>query len=63
MDYIKFHNLYLGQDSRKLGFSFRSLWGKELYALKQYFPDDYNKVLNCYPLAAAGVKRWEEYGK
>lgn len=30
MQYIKFHNLYLSQDSRKLGFSFRSLSGKEL---------------------------------
>lgn len=62
MEYIKFHNLYLGQDSRKLGFSFCSLWGKELCALKEAFPDDYRKVLNCYPFAAAGVKRWEEYG-
>lgn len=40
LDYIKFHNLYLGQDSRKMGFSFKSLWGKELLMLKQYFPDD-----------------------
>ena len=63
LDYIKFHNLYLGQDSRKLGFSFCSLWGKELSALKENFPDDYQKVLHLYPLAAAGVKRWEEYGK
>lgn len=30
---------------------------------KEHFPDDYKKVLNCYPLAAAGVKRWEMYGK
>lgn len=62
LDYIKFHNLYLGADSRKLGFSFKSLWGKELFMLKQYFPDDYYKVLKLYPLAAAGVKRYEMYG-
>ena len=63
IDYIKFHNLYLGQDSKKLGFSFKSLWGKELAMLKHYFPQDYEKVLHLYPFAAAGVKRYEDYGK
>ena len=63
IDYIKFHNLYLGQDSRKLGFSFKSLWGKELAMLKHYFPQDYEKILHLYPFAAAGVKRYEDYGK
>lgn len=63
VDYIKFHNLYLGEDSRKLGFSFKSLWGKELAMLKQYFPDDYQKVIRQYPFAEAGVRRFEEYGK
>ena len=62
-DYIKYHNLYLGADSKKLGFSFKSLWGPELAMLKQHFPDDYEKVLHLYPFAAAGVKRFEEYGK
>lgn len=59
LDYIKFHKLYIGQDSRKLGFSFKSLWGKELLMLKQHFPDDYKKVLHLYPFAEAGVKREE----
>lgn len=59
LDYIKFHKLYIGQDSRKLGFSFKSLWGKELLMLKQHFPDDYRKVLHLYPFAEAGVKREE----
>lgn len=63
IDYIKFHNLYLGQDSKKLGFSFKSLWGKELAMLKHYFPQDYEKILHLYPFAAAGVKRYEDYGK
>lgn len=63
VDYIKYHNLYLGQDSRKLGFSFKSLWGKELSMVKQYFPEDYQKILHLYPFAAAGVKRYEEFEK
>lgn len=63
IDYIKFHNLYLGQDSKKLGFSFKSLGGNELLMLKQHFPEDYQKILHLYPFAEAGVKRLEDYGK
>lgn len=63
INYIKYHKLYLGEDSKKLGFSFKSLWGKELAMVKQYFPDDYKKILRLYPFAAAGVRREEEYGK
>lgn len=59
LDYIKFHGLYLSPDSKKLGFSFRSLDGKELSAIKQLFPDDYQKILHLYPFAEAGVKREE----
>lgn len=59
IQYIKFHNLYLGADSKKLGFSFKSLWGKELLMLKEHFPDDYQKILHLYPFAGAGVKREE----
>lgn len=63
MQYIKYHGLYLSPDSRKLGFSFRSLDGNELLMLKNEFPDDYQKILHLYPFAGAGVKRAEEYGK
>lgn len=62
LGYIKYHNLYLGQDSKKLGFSFCSLWGKELYMLRQNFPDDYRKIIKLYPFAEAGVKHFELYG-
>ena len=61
--YIKYHNLYLSLDSKLLGHSFRSLDGEELLALKQHFPEDYEKILHLYPFAGAGVKRAEEYGK
>ena len=63
MDYIKFHNLYLSPDSKQLGFSFRSLLGKELAMIKQHFPDDYRKIINIYPFAEAGVLRYEQFGK
>ena len=63
IDYIKYHNLYLGQDSKKLGFSFKSLWGYELAMVKKYFPDDYAKIIKQYPFAEAGVLREEKYGE
>lgn len=61
--YIKYHKLYFGMDSRKLGFSFKSLAGNELLMLKRYFPDDYKKVINLYPFSAAAVKREEINGE
>ncbi len=63
IDYIKYHNLYLGQDSRKLGFSFKCLEGRELSMIKENFPDDYRKILHLYPFAEAGVLRYEIYGE
>lgn len=58
-DYIKFHHLYLGEDSKALGFSFRSLQGNELVKIKALFPDDYKKILSIYPFAEASVRREE----
>lgn len=63
IQYIKYHKLYLGLDSRKLGFSFKSLAGKELLLLKEQFPNDYRKVLSLYPFAEAAVKREEVHGE
>lgn len=63
LDYIKYHKLYLGQDSRKMGFSFKSLEGRELYMVRENFPDDYEKILHLYPFAEASVKRYELYGE
>lgn len=63
IDYIKYHNLYLGADSRKMGFSFKTLEGRELMMVKENFPEDYDKLIHLYPFAGAGIKRVEEYGK
>ncbi|MEG1186074.1 MAG: phosphoadenosine phosphosulfate reductase family protein [Eubacterium sp.] len=63
MKYIKMKNLYLPQDSRKIGFSFRSLAGEELSTIKNLYPKDYEKILKVYPFAGASVERFECYGK
>lgn len=63
MEYIKFHKLKMGEDSKKLGFSFKSFEGRELYMIKTNYPKDYEKILHIFPFAEASVRRFEEYGK
>lgn len=63
MAYIKAKKLKLPLDSKKLGFSFRSLQGKELSVIKSVYPKDYERILRMYPFAGAGVERFERYGK
>lgn len=62
MQYCKVKKLYIGEESRKLGFSFRSLDGKTLSILKKYYPSDYEKVKRIYPLCESAVFRSEKYG-
>lgn len=61
LDYIKFHNLYYSRDQREGLGSFGSLHGQNLYVLRQYYPDDYERILQLYPFAGASVKHYEEY--
>lgn len=61
LHYIKMNKLYLSPENKKLGFSFRSLAGEELAAIKRMYPADYEKILHYYPLAGAAVKRFETY--
>lgn len=63
MQYIKMRKLKLPKDSREIGFSFRSLSGKELSVIKRVYPSDYQKILDMYPFAGAAVERYERYGK
>lgn len=63
MQYIKYHKLKLGADSKLLNFSFKSLDGNELKMVKDNFPEDFEKIKNLYPLCEAAVRRVEHYGK
>ena len=63
MSYIKLRGLKLPSDSKRLGFSFRSLDGEQLAAIKERYPEDYQKILRAYPFAGAAVERYERYGK
>lgn len=59
MNYIKRKRLYLPPDSRKFGFSFRSLDGRQLAFVKDRYPDDYEKIKRFYPFCGAAVRRFE----
>lgn len=61
--YCKAHKLRQGRDSRLLGFSFRSLEGDQLAAVKRAFPEDYERIRRMYPLCEGAVRRFEAYGK
>lgn len=61
--YMKAKRLRLGGDSRALGFSFRGLEGNQLHAIKQKFPEDYEKIRAYYPFCESAVRRYEAYGR
>lgn len=48
--YIRQHKLKVGAESSKLGFSFRSLSGKDMQCIKQAYPADYAKIKEWFPL-------------
>lgn len=63
LQYIKFKKLYLSPEQREIGFSFRSLAGKELQIIYERYPDDYEKILKMFPFAGAARERYLTYGE
>ena len=63
MQYIRIHKLRTGGDSRAMGFSFRGMEGNQLKALKDHFPEDYERLRAWYPMVDGAVWRYEKYGK
>ena len=59
--YMQVNNLLYPEFNRKLGFSFHSLAGKELSAIKRIYPQDYQRILKFFPEAEAGVLQYEAY--
>lgn len=59
MRYIQYHSLKLAPESRWLGHSFRSLDGKEMLLVKQYYPQDYEKIRAWFPFVDAAIKQYE----
>lgn len=56
MAYIRQNKLKVGIDSARLGFSFGSFLGNDLEIIKKYFPQDYAKIKEWFPLVDASIK-------
>ncbi|MGE4537612.1 MAG: phosphoadenosine phosphosulfate reductase family protein [Desulfovibrio sp.] len=57
--YIRQRRLFLGPESAKLGFSFRSLMPLDLMKIREHFPDDFNRIKVWFPLVEASIKQYE----
>lgn len=55
MAYIKQRNLRVGAESSRLGFSFRSLMGRDLLKIQKYFPQDYARIRRWFPLVDVSI--------
>lgn len=60
--YIRQHKLHVGAESSRLGFSFRSLSGKDLTIIKSAFPNDYEKIKKWFPLLDVSIINYEMLG-
>lgn len=61
--YIRQHKLKVGAESAKLGFSFRSLLGRDLQIIKEAYPKDYAKIREWFPLADVAIFRERMLGR
>ena len=59
--YIKAHRLPVSEESRVLGFSFRSLQADDMIKIRQHYPADFAKIKAMFPLVEAGIKHKEFY--
>lgn len=59
--YMKMNKLFYPKFNQELGFSFHSLAGKQLSAIKEIYPKDYQRILKFFPEAQAGVLQYEAY--
>ena len=60
--YNKTNRLPLSLENKTLGYSFRSLMAQDLMDIKKYFPDDYAKIKDMFPLVDVELKWGEMYG-
>jgi len=60
---IELSRVKLPIDYWLFGKSFDGLDFRFLYPIKKYFPRDYQKILELYPLAELEIWRYEKYGK
>lgn len=60
--YIAANKLMVSPESKVLGHSFRSLDAKDVIAVKEHYPDDYEKIVQAFPEIGAALAREAMYG-
>lgn len=61
--YVAANRLLVSPESRLLGHSFRSLHTADLAAIKEHYPDDYQRVVQAFPDVGAALARQAMYGQ
>lgn len=56
--YIRRHRLKIAPEARHLGFSFRSLMGRDMWLMQKHYPDDYAALRAWFPLLDAAVAHY-----
>lgn len=59
MDYIRVKKLKIGEESSKLGFSFRSLMPQEIITIKEHYPADYERIKQFFPLIETTIAHYQ----
>lgn len=59
MDYIRVKKLKIGEESSKLGFSFRSLMPQEIITIKEHYPSDYERIKQFFPLIETTIAHYK----
>ena len=62
MAYIRQRRRKVGAESARLGFSFRSLMGKDLVRIQKFYPADYAKIRRWFPLVDASILSYRMKG-
>lgn len=60
--YIEAHKLRISPESKVLGHSFRSLHIDQICKVKEFYPEDFERICKAFPLAGAAVAHREMYG-
>ena len=56
--YIRHHRLKVAPETQHLGFSFRSLMGSDLAAIRRVYPKDYAHIESWFPLVGVSLAQY-----
>jgi len=63
MDYIAKRRLKLGPETKLFGRSMMGFFPRDMYLLRQHYPEDFKKILEWYPDSIVALKQFELYAQ